>query len=199
MKIKEAKFVTSAVSNAQYPKGDMPQIALVGKSNVGKSSLINVITNDKRLARTSSQPGKTRLINFFSIDEKFYLVNLPGYGFARVSDDEKIKWANMINEYLEESNSLKLLIMIIDIRHNPTGEDLQMAEWIKYYNIPTLIAASKADKLGKTRIVPQVHMLQEKMGFPEDVPIIPYSAVSKKGITDILKILDYYLEGGSNS
>jgi ribosome biogenesis GTP-binding protein YsxC/EngB len=133
MEIRKAEFITSAVNAAGYPQDDLPHIAMVGKSNVGKSSLINGLTNQSKLARVSRQPGKTRLINFFLVNDSFYLVDLPGYGFARVSKAEKEKWGAMINEYFEKAAQLKCIIMIADIRHNPTAEDKQMAEWIQYH------------------------------------------------------------------
>ena len=128
MEIKKAEFITSAVNAGGYPQDGLPHIAMVGKSNVGKSSLINAITRQKKLARVSGEPGKTRLVNFFLINESFYLVDLPGYGFARVSKVEKKSWGDMMNEYFKKAFSLNCVIMIVDIRHNPTAEDMQMAE-----------------------------------------------------------------------
>ena len=194
MVIKKAEFVKSAVNASQYPQDELPHFAMVGKSNVGKSSLINALTNQNKLAKISSQPGKTRLINFFLINDSFYLVDLPGYGFAKVSQAEKTGWGNMINEYLEKSPQLKCLIMLLDIRHDPTADDRQMAEWIRYYQVPVILAASKSDKLGKTRIKPQAVKLRKQLGFDDSVPIIPYSAVSKSGIEELLSALDSYLQ-----
>jgi len=194
MVIKKAEFVKSAVNASQYPQDELPHFAMVGKSNVGKSSLINALTNQNKLAKISSQPGKTRLINFFLINDSFYLVDLPGYGFAKVSQAEKMGWGNMINEYLEKSPQLKCLIMLLDIRHDPTADDRQMAEWIRYYQVPVILAASKSDKLGKTRIKPQAVKLRKQLGFDDSVPIIPYSAVSKSGIEELLSALDSYLQ-----
>jgi GTP-binding protein len=193
MEILKAEFVTSAVNAAGYPQDGLPHIAMVGKSNVGKSSLINAMTNHNKLARVSGQPGKTRLINFFRINDSFYMVDLPGYGFARVSKAEKEKWGIMMNEYFTKASPLNCIIMIVDIRHSPTAEDRQMAEWIQYYRIPVILAASKADKLGKTRIRPQAMKLREQLGFSGDVPVLPASAVTKHGIEDLLKYLDAFL------
>lgn len=193
MEIKKAEFTTSAVNASQYPGDILPHIAMVGKSNVGKSSLINAMTNRTKLARVSGQPGKTRLINFFLVNDSFYLVDLPGYGFARVSKSEKESWGSMINDYFKKAAHLKCIILIIDIRHDPTAEDMQMAEWIRYYQVPVLLAASKSDKLGKTRIKPQAARIRKQLGFTGDVPVIPYSAVSKQGMEDLLQQLDHYL------
>ena len=193
MEIKKAEFITSAVNAGGYPQDGLPHIAMVGKSNVGKSSLINAITRQKKLARVSGEPGKTRLVNFFLINESFYLVDLPGYGFARVSKVEKKSWGDMMNEYFKKAFSLNCVIMIVDIRHNPTAEDMQMAEWIKYYQIPVILVASKADKLGKTRIKPQVDQLRNQLGFSNQVPIVPSSVVSKQGLEVLLEQLDAYL------
>jgi GTP-binding protein len=193
MEIKKAEFVTSAVNAAGYPQDDLPHIAMVGKSNVGKSSLINALTNRSKLARVSGTPGKTRLINFFLINDRFYLVDLPGYGFARVSRTEKEKWGGMMNEYFEDTSRLKCIILIVDIRHNPTEEDKQMAKWIQYYRIPVLLAASKADKLGKTRIKAQIVTVRKLLGFSDKVPIVSYSAVTRQGLKDLLEQLDTFL------
>jgi GTP-binding protein len=193
MEIKKAEFVTSAINASGYPKDGLPQIAMVGKSNVGKSSLINAMTRQNKLARVSGQPGKTRLINFFLVNDSFYLVDLPGYGFARVSKVEKESWGNMMNEYFKKAYPLTCIIMIVDIRHNPTAEDKQMAEWIKYYQIPVILVASKSDKLGKTRIKPQVAHIRKQLGLTAQVPVVPCSTVSKEGLKELLEQLDAYI------
>lgn len=193
MDIKKAEFITSAVNATGYPHDGLPQIAMVGKSNVGKSSLINGLTNQNKLARVSGQPGKTRLINFFLINDRFYLVDLPGYGFARVSKSEKKKWGAMMDEYFAKASQLKCIIMIVDIRHKPTAEDKQMAEWIQYHKIPVLLVASKADKLGKTRIKPQAALVRKQLGFSDKVHIVPCSVVSKQGIIELLEHMDSFL------
>ena len=193
MEIKKAEFVTSVVKTSAYPQDELPHIAIVGKSNVGKSSLINAMTNQNKLARVSRQPGKTRLINFFLINDKFYLVDLPGYGYARVSKAEQESWGSMMDEYFKLASPLKCIILIVDIRHKPTAEDKQMVEWIKYYRIPVLVVASKADKLGKTRIKPQAAQLRKQLGFSHQVPVVPCSVVSKQGLLELLAELDAYL------
>ncbi len=186
MKINNARFVVSAANKGQYPADSLMHIALVGKSNVGKSSLINAITGRSRLALVSSEPGKTRLINFYLVNESFYLVDLPGYGFARVSKTEKQKWGSLIDEYFANAKQLGLIIMLADIRHAPTSEDMQMAEWIRYYDIPVIIAAAKSDKLGKTRVKPRALQIRKDLGFSDDVKVIPCSSVSKQGIEELI-------------
>ena len=151
MEIIKAEFITSAVEPDQYPVDHLPYLALVGKSNVGKSSMINNICNRSKLAKTSGQPGKTRLVNFYKINDAFYLVDLPGYGFARVSRKEKEKWAYMIETFLSSSPNLLGIIQLVDIRHNPTEDDITMMDWIKHFDMPLIILATKSDKLGKTR------------------------------------------------
>lgn len=190
MEIRKAEFITSAVGISQYPKEPIPHIALVGKSNVGKSSMINTITNRSRLAKTSGQPGKTRLVNFFKINDEFYFVDLPGYGFARVSKKEKAKWSHMIETFLESSPNLIGMVQLVDIRHKPTEEDKVMRNWIEHYNMPIIVVATKADKLGKTRWKPQTDMIRKHLDLPSHIPIIPFSSQTRMGKDSVLKALD---------
>ncbi len=189
MRIQKAEFITSAVEPDQYPTDHLPYVALVGKSNVGKSSMINTITNNNKLAKTSSQPGKTRLVNFYKINDAFYLVDLPGYGFARVSKKEKIKWANMIETFLTTPNLLGI-VQLVDIRHNPTSDDMTMINWIKHFNMPLIVLATKADKLGKTRIKPQINKIRKQLELSSDIPLIPFSSETGYGKEDVLEALD---------
>lgn len=189
MRIQKAEFITSAVEPDQYPTDHLPYVALVGKSNVGKSSMINTITNNNKLAKTSSQPGKTRLVNFYKINDAFYLVDLPGYGFARVSKKEKIKWANMIETFLTTPNLLGI-VQLVDIRHNPTSDDKTMINWIKHFNMPLIVLATKADKLGKTRIKPQINKIRKQLELSSDIPLIPFSSETGYGKEDVLEALD---------
>lgn len=189
MRIQKAEFITSAVEPDQYPTDNLPYVALVGKSNVGKSSMINTITNRNKLAKTSSQPGKTRLVNFYKINDAFYLVDLPGYGFARVSKKEKVKWANMIETFLATPNLLGI-VQLVDIRHNPTSDDKTMMNWIRHFNMPLIVLATKADKLGKTRIKPQINKIRKQLELSSDIPLIPFSSETGFGKEEVLKALD---------
>lgn len=151
MIVKKAQFVQSLSAFKPFPGQGLPEIAMVGKSNVGKSSLINNLTRNGKLARTSSEPGKTRLVNLFLINESFFLVDLPGYGFARASKQEKDKWAGMIEGYLQKSEHLKRVFQLVDIRHAPTQDDQMMVEYLRHYEIPFTVIATKADKLSKAQ------------------------------------------------
>lgn len=159
MIVKKAQFVQSLSAFTSFPGQGLPEIAMVGKSNVGKSSLINNLTRNGKLARTSSEPGKTRLVNLFLINETFFLVDLPGYGFAKASKQEKDKWAGMIEGYLQNSRHLKRVFQLVDIRHAPTQDDQLMVEYLRHYDIPFTVIATKADKLSKAqrgRIIPVI-------------------------------------------
>ena len=151
MIVKKAQFVQSLSTFRAFPGQGLPEIAMVGKSNVGKSSLINNLTRNGKLARTSSEPGKTRLVNLFLINEAFFLVDLPGYGFAKASKQEKDKWAAMIEGYLQNSENLKRVFQLVDIRHAPTQDDQMMVEYLRHYDIPFTVIATKADKLSKAQ------------------------------------------------
>src|SRR5690625_3684683 len=147
MKVNKAEIEISAVSQAQYPTSNLPEIALAGRSNVGKSSFINKMINRKSLVRTSAKPGKTQTLNFYSINDAFYFVDVPGYGYAKVSKKEREKWGQMMEEYFETRDVLKLVVLIVDSRHDPTKDDLQMAEYLDYLELPLLVIATKLDKV----------------------------------------------------
>ena len=151
MTIKKSKFVTSLAELKAFPGQGLPEIALAGKSNVGKSSLINSLTRNSKLARTSSEPGKTRLVNFYQLNEEMFLVDLPGYGFAKAPRHEKEKWSAMIEGYLEGSRNLRHVFQLVDIRHTPTQEDVMMTNYLRHYDIPFTVVATKADKLSKAQ------------------------------------------------
>lgn len=176
MIIKNPKFEISAVKPSQYPQNDLPQIVLVGKSNVGKSSFINTMINRKKLARTSSEPGKTRLINFYSIDEKFYFVDLPGYGYSKMSKQEQVRVGNFIEEYLTTSEKIALVVFLIDIRHDPTANDKLMYDYIIKSNLPCIIIANKADKIAVTKVDGEVERLQNQLNPLKDLLFLPYSS-----------------------
>jgi len=192
MNINKASFVISAVSNAQYPKDNLPEIALAGRSNVGKSSFINTLINRKNLVRTSSKPGKTRTLNFYHINDAFYFVDVPGYGYAKVSKTERNKWGQMIEEYIETRESLRVVVLILDIRHEPSKEDLQMINYLRYYEIPILIIATKMDKISKTKQLQYVNKMNKYLE-DESIEVIPFSAITKENKDKIWKILKNYL------
>lgn len=175
MIIKNPKFEISAVKPAQYPKGNLPEIVLVGKSNVGKSSFINTMLNRKNLARTSNTPGKTRQINFYNIDNNFYFVDLPGYGYSKLSKEEQVNMGKFIEDYLQKSRNIKLIILLLDIRHKPTQDDLLMYKYILKTNLPFMIIANKADKIAVTKVDSAVEDLKKELGI-SFTTLIPFSA-----------------------
>lgn len=179
MIIKNPEFKISAVSPKQYPDDNLPQIVLVGKSNVGKSSFINTMVNRKRLARTSSEPGKTRQINFYNMDNKFYFVDLPGYGYSKMSKKEQVKVGNFIEEYLSKSKNIALIIFLIDIRHSPTENDRLMYRYVIDSERPCIIIASKADKIAVTKVDDRVQNLQDELNPLHDLKFLPFSSERK--------------------
>ncbi len=178
MIIKNPKFEISAVKPAQYPKNDLPQIVLVGKSNVGKSSFINTMLNRKSLARTSNTPGKTRQINFYNIDENFYFVDLPGYGYSKLSKVEQTNMGIFIEDYLEKCQNIALIILLLDIRHNPTSDDVHMLHYIKKTNLPFMLIANKADKIAITKVDNELEKIKEFLGL-SFTTLLPFSAERK--------------------
>ena len=194
MNVKNPKFEISAVSPKQYPKNDLPQIVLVGKSNVGKSSFINTMINRKSLARTSSEPGKTRQINFYNIDETFYFVDLPGYGYSKMSKQEQDKVGSFIEQYLVKSKNIALVIFLIDIRHNPTENDRLMYDYIIRSGLPFIILANKADKIAPTKVEETVKDLQKQINPIGDSTMLPFSAEKKIYTEDVWKIIDEYIK-----
>ncbi|NTU89772.1 MAG: YihA family ribosome biogenesis GTP-binding protein [Actinobacteria bacterium] len=185
MKIKKASFVTSITGNQNFPGCGLPQIAIVGKSNVGKSSLINGLVNQKKLAKTSQQPGKTRLINVFLINDNFHLIDVPGYGYAEVSKDMQEDWRRMINEFLNGSEHLKHILLLIDIRHEPGANDKEMLAWIRETGIPCSIIATKADKLSKSQQQKAIAIICRSLDIKQN-EILPVSSVSKQGTNELL-------------
>ncbi|WP_461204723.1 ribosome biogenesis GTP-binding protein YihA/YsxC [Clostridium sp. DL1XJH146] len=190
MLIKKSEFLISAVSPSQYPTDNKTEIAFVGRSNVGKSSLINTICNRKKLAKTSGKPGKTRLINFFTINDQFYFVDLPGYGFAKVSKVEKEKWGKMIEKYLTDRIPLKRIILLVDSRHKPTNDDIAMYEWIKHFDYEAIIVATKSDKLKKSELNKNKKIIKETLNISKEDRLIFFSALKKTGIEEILNTFD---------
>jgi GTP-binding protein len=194
MEFVDIKLLTTAVKYEQYPPCDLPEIALVGRSNVGKSSLINCLANRKNLARTSSTPGKTATINFYEIGGKFRIVDLPGYGYAKVSRQEKEKWAGMIENYLAKRENLVQVIQLVDARHKPTADDKTMFEWICSYNYEPFVVATKLDKLKKSQIEANLTAIYEELNLNEDSVLIPFSSENREGRAEVLELIDYVLE-----
>lgn len=178
MIINNPKFEISAVSKKQYPKGNLPEVVLVGKSNVGKSSFVNTMVNRKNLARTSNVPGKTRQINFYNMDNKFYFVDLPGYGFSKMSKEEKVISGNFIEQYLEEGDNVALIILLLDIRHKPTADDILMYDYILKSNLPFMVLTNKADKIAVTKVDSEVQRIKEILGISYST-ILPFSSERK--------------------
>lgn len=186
MEIKKAEFVTSCASKKNLPEGNFPEVSFVGRSNVGKSSLINVLTNIKQLARVSNTPGRTRLINYFLINEEIYFVDLPGYGYAKVSKEERKSWGRIIEEYLQSSNKLKLVVMLVDSRHRPSEDDILMYKYIKHYNYKVLVVATKHDKLKKNDINKNKKIIIDTLDLEEGDKLIFFSSLKKTGKEELI-------------
>ena len=194
MIIKNPEFKISAVNPKQYPNDGLPQIVLVGKSNVGKSSFINTMVNRKKLARTSSEPGKTRQINFYNMDNKFYFVDLPGYGYSKMSKKEQEQVGHFIEEYLTKRQEIALIIFLVDIRHNPTDNDRLMYRYIISSGFPCLILANKADKIAVTKVDGVVKDLQKQLNPIGDIPTLPFSSERKIYKDDVWNFIDEHLD-----
>lgn len=190
MIVKDCSFVISAVSRKQYPSDDLPEIAFSGRSNVGKSSLINSLLNRKRLVKTSSTPGKTRLINFFLVNDELMLVDLPGYGYAAVSKKEKMKWGIMIEDYLRERANLKTVLLLVDIRHKPTENDLVMYDYVKHYNQNVIVVATKLDKISRNALQKNTSIIRKTLGMDRDDVLVPYSSQTHAGREELWKIIE---------
>lgn len=198
MVIKSVQLETVCGITSKLPDNTLPEIAFAGKSNVGKSSLINGIMNRKSLARTSSQPGKTQTINFYNVNEVFYLVDLPGYGYAKANQEVKAQWGKMIERYLHSSKQLKAVFLLIDIRHDPSANDKQMYQWMRHYGFDPIIIATKLDKINRSQIQKQLKAIRVGLEAQKDTIIIPYSSLSKQGREEIYDLLDSILseDGG---
>ncbi|WP_418746166.1 ribosome biogenesis GTP-binding protein YihA/YsxC [Frisingicoccus sp.] len=190
--IKNVNLETVCGITSKLPENTLPEVAFAGKSNVGKSSLINGLMNRKSYARTSQQPGKTQTINFYNINEEIYFVDLPGYGYAKVSEAVKAKWGTMIERYLHTSKQLRLVFLLIDIRHEPSANDKHMYHWIVSQGFNPVIIATKLDKLKRSQVPKHIKQIREGLDVTEGTPIVPFSAVSKQGRDEIWDLIEQY-------
>ncbi|HOA97483.1 ribosome biogenesis GTP-binding protein YihA/YsxC [Acetivibrio saccincola] len=181
LNINNAKYELSAVKPSQYPVSDLPEVTFVGRSNVGKSSLINSLLNRKNLAKVAATPGKTQVINFYNIDNKLYFVDLPGYGYAKVSKGVQASWAKFIETYLVKREQLKLIVMLVDIRHSPTSHDKLMHDWILSMELPYLVVATKKDKVPRSKIKPRLADIAKELNLDASNKLIPYSSETRQG------------------
>jgi len=198
MQINKSELEAVAVKPMQYPEPSVPEIAFAGRSNVGKSSLLNLLTRRKNLARVSGSPGKTRTINFYRINDEFRIVDLPGYGYARVSKSESEKWGAMMESYLENREGLLKVIQLVDIRHKPSAQDVQMYDYLKYFNLDGIVVATKADKVSSNQRSKNILEIRKTLGMSNADKIIPVSALKKSGhevlLDEIEKLLENYGE-----
>lgn len=181
MDVHSVELTISAVDQKQYPAGDQPEIAFVGRSNVGKSSLTNVLINRRNFAHTSSQPGKTQTLNFYHIEDQLYFVDVPGYGYAKVSKKQRADFGRMIENYLTQRSQLKGVIMLVDGRHAPTDDDVQMYQWLAYYQLPVLVVATKMDKVKGSRFTQTTKLVQNSLNLDSNTPLVLFSAKTKRG------------------
>jgi len=193
MMISSAECIMTAAKLEQCPAGQKPEVALAGRSNVGKSSLLNTLANRKNLAYTSKTPGRTQTINFYLFNGCFFLVDLPGYGFAKVPHKVMKHWGRLVNGYLSREKQLCGLIQLVDIRHAPTPLDVELCEWVRYHGVPTLIVATKADKVSYSQGLRQLQIIQETLRLPDDVPFIPFSAKTRQGKSEIWQVIDKWV------
>lgn len=195
MIIKKAELEAVAVKPSQYPEDNMTEIAFAGRSNVGKSSLLNLLTNRKSLARVSGSPGKTRTINFYRINDEFRIVDLPGYGYAKASKSLTEGWGEMMEKYLETRQGLKVVAQLVDVRHEPSKQDLQMYEYLKYYGLDGLVILTKADKVSRNELNKNTAMIRKALGLKPEDRAIAVSALKKTGCDKLLTEFDRILEG----
>jgi len=186
MKINSVELEISAVRRSQYPDDDLPEFLMIGRSNVGKSSFVNTLVNRKNIARTSARPGKTQTLNFYNVNDTFYLVDVPGYGYAAVNKEQQKKFGMMIEEYIKSRHELKRVFLLVDFRHKPTEDDLLMYNYLKYYNVPVTIVATKVDKVGASKKDKNYKILVDTMNLVVGDDIVLFSSVSKLGREEIL-------------
>lgn len=194
MIIKKAELVATAVKKNQYPQDDKREIAFAGRSNVGKSSLLNLLVNRKNLARVSGSPGKTRTINFYEINGEFRIVDLPGYGYAKVSKSVTDNWGDMIESYLSGRQGLVKVIQLVDIRHEPSAQDIQMYEWIRHYGFGGIVVATKSDKISRNETAKSLGVIRKTLRLSPEDKVIPVSALKRTGYEELMEELDRLLE-----
>lgn len=197
MKIRSSEITMSAVNKSQYPTDGIPEIAMVGRSNVGKSSTINTLLNRRNFARVSQTPGKTRTINFYLINKEFFFVDLPGYGYAKISKSEKEKWGAIMERYLKDRKELCAIFLLVDIRHEPSKDDVMMYEWIKYFGYDCVVIATKADKISRGQYQKHISIIRKKLNLEKDEKVITLSSLKKTGVEDVWnEIINKYNEHG---
>ncbi len=195
MRITKSDIETVAVKPSQYPPENMKEIAFAGRSNVGKSSLLNLLTGRKKLARVSGSPGKTRTINFYMINDEFRIVDLPGYGYAKVSKSVSETWGDMIEQYLKSRPNLLKVVQLVDIRHAPSKQDIQMYEYLRHFGLDGLVVATKADKISRNQINKQTQMIRKTLGMHPEDTIIPVSAFKRTGQNELIDVMEAILKG----
>ena len=193
MEIKKSELSAIGTNFSHYPTDGKAEIAFAGKSNVGKSTLINAMLGRRALARTSSQPGKTRTINFYGVNESFYVVDLPGYGYAKAAKTEIAKWGKMIEDYLQNRETLRAIVLLIDIRHEPGANDKMMYDWLRHYGYDIIIAATKSDKINRSQIPKQLSVIRKSLAMSEKDILIPFSGEKKTGVEELWQVLERYL------
>lgn len=194
MEVKQSSLAAVGTKFSQYPTDGKVEIAFAGKSNVGKSTLINAMLGRKALARTSSQPGKTRTINFYDVNGMMYVVDLPGYGYAKAPKSEIAKWGQMIEEYLQKREELRAIILLIDIRHEPGKNDIMMYEWLKHYGYDIIIAATKSDKINRSQIPKHLSVIRKTLGLSGEDVLIPFSGEKKTGVSELWAEIEKFLD-----
>ncbi len=194
MKVKQADIVAVAAKPFQYPDDELKEIAFVGRSNVGKSSLLNLLTNRRKLAKVSGSPGKTRTINFYEINGEFRIVDLPGYGYARVSKELSSTWGKMIETYLKKRENLVKVVQLVDIRHKPSVQDVQMYDYLRYYGLDGLVVATKADKVPKNQMQKYLNVIRKSLNLEKDDVVIPVSTLNRSGYEELLEEMERVLE-----
>lgn len=194
MIIKQVSLETVVGITSKLPENVHPEVAFAGKSNVGKSSLINALMNRKSLARTSAQPGKTQTINYYNVNDSIYFVDLPGYGYAKANEKVKAQWGKMIEDYLHRSRQLKCVFLLIDIRHEPGTNDVIMYDWIKKHGYQPVIIATKLDKINRSQVQKQIKLIRTKLNTDQNTIVIPFSATTKQGRDEIYELLDTFIE-----